>query len=262
MRAVGHAIDDRVNLIPPAESPPRPDDHLQLSRANQVARDAQGNPGDDIVEVVGGTDKVDDRLGIERVRRNTALRPPPRVVEGRVVDRHPLRWLNAPARRDSDLDDRVPAVSEPEDLGCGLMAEQRARPGVEHGGPQSCFPADLSGEGVVDARVDLLPQAVPDLGGDRARRNARHKSLPAADRPRLFGNSPAQARWNIAPHAAEYAVRCRHSQGRSPCKPRLSRRLLFGCKKNTRQTNFSFSGQKIYIITGAGDTRIDTGIYR
>ena len=49
-------------------------------------------------------------------------------------------------------------------LGCGLVAEDRIRPGPEQGGPQDSLPDGVPGEGDVHAPVQPLPSTAANPG--------------------------------------------------------------------------------------------------
>src|ERR1700734_3322361 len=93
------------------------------------------------------------------------------------------------------------------------MAEDRLRPGPQHGGPAHGLPARLPGEGRVDAPLQGHPAATVKLPLDRGPVQTDFLRLPAGWNAALQVDQLAAALWDIRGHNARLARVTRSARG-------------------------------------------------
>jgi hypothetical protein len=202
MVAAGRRRDELVQCSTPAQPGALAHRRAKPRRVGQVSREGASHPSAHLIERRGGLGQVEHGL----------LHPRPRRV---AVSQHDLAGARAAMQADpvDHLDPALPGnrhvnrfgrlVGEPLELGRGLVAQDRARPGPEERRPQLCTVARRSGEGQVDAAMNRSPPAAPQPELDHVRRQPGLEGLRAGHNSLLLPGEAAERRRKLTIHAGQ-----------------------------------------------------------
>ena len=185
MGAARRGGDDFVDLGSPAEFRTIVHRGPQRPLSGEPTAESGCYPAAGGVQITGGVYQVEDRFLGEGAGDNAARKARAGIGLGRGMNDQAAGRPDPPAGGDRHVNQRRGAVRKAVQLGGRLVAEQRAFPRVQHGGPQPRFAVHRTGESRVDPPVNLPPSPVPDPGDDRARGQPRAEGLLPRDHARL-----------------------------------------------------------------------------
>jgi hypothetical protein len=227
MVAAGRRRDEFMQFSTPAQPGALTHRRAQPRRVGQVPRECAGHPPADVIEGRRRLGQVEHGLLHRRQRR----------VAG---PQHDLAGARAAVQADpaDHLDPALPGnrhvnrvgrlVGEPLELGRGLVAQDRARPGPEEGRPQLCTVARRSGEGQVDAAMNRSPPAASQPELDHVRGQSGPEGLRAGHNSLLLPGKVAQRRRKLTIHAESVTTPTDKTGAQRQIREDLGFRVRFG----------------------------------
>jgi hypothetical protein len=205
MRAARRSGEDFVELRSPAEFLTVAHRGSQRSLTSEPLPERTGYPSARFVSVTGNVHQVDDGFLGEGARDNTAREARCRIGHGRDMNDQTASCSDPPAGGNRDVYQPRAPTGKTVQLGGCLVAQQRAFPRVQHGGPQLRLSVYRAGERRVDAPVDLPPPPAPELRDDRACRQTGGECLLSRDHTGLETRQHGKFPGNFVAHGTEYA---------------------------------------------------------